>query len=250
MEGPIMRRLCLVLVLLASTGLARAGEMVTLTTLEWCPYTCEALPDGGFSAVVVREAFRAVETEVRFRFLPWPRAIRAAQTDPTVAGVFPAYERELGGFSLSASIGEGPLGLIQPPAAAPPSPTPDGLGRLRIGVVNGYGTSRPLETAMAAGTLNPQMVLDDAAGVRMVALGRLDAAEIDRHVFAWLIRNREDLRSLAGRVVFGTTLEMKTLHVAFAGNPRGRVAEALFAEGLRRIDVPGLQRRYFEAAGR
>jgi hypothetical protein len=43
---------------------------------------------------------------------------------------------------------------------------------------------------------------------------------------------------------------MKTLHVAFAGNPRGRVAEALFAEGLRRIDVPGLQRRYFEAAGR
>lgn len=239
-----MRCLCLTFAIAMHVVPARADRIVTLNTLEWCPYTCSSQADGGFTAEIVREAFRHEGFELRLRFLPWLRAVREAETGGDAVGFFPEYPTERREFTFSPVIGEGPIGLIVPTGAKVPDLASAELGRYRIGVVNGYVNARPIADAIASGALKPHLISNDEAGIRMVALGRLDAAEIDRYVFAWAMRNQPEFRDLRSKVVFGATLETKTLHIAFARNARGAEAATAFAEGLKRVDVMAAQRRY------
>ena len=225
----------------AAIGSASAQQTVKLTTVDWCPYTCKELPDGGFNAVVVREAFKAMGYDAEIEFLPWQRAVNTAKSDSTVAGYFPEYPAELEGFLLSPSIGRSPLGLAVP--AGQPAPAPDGLAKLRLGVVNGYVNAKPVADAIAAG-LKPEGVSDDATNIRKVAAGRIDAAEIDQYVLDHLLRTSPDLKGLAGKVAYATTLEDKTLHIAFTDSALGRQMADVFAQGLKKIDVEAMQQRY------
>lgn len=224
---------------------SRADE-VKLTTLEWPPYS-GSLPDNGFSAVVVREAFKAMGHTISIEVLPWQRAVKSAKDDAGIAGYFPEYPAELDGFTLSESIGDSPLGLITPAGKPVADASPAGLSRLRLGVVNGYVNAKPIAEALAAG-LKAEGVVDDETNVKKVAAERIDAAEIDRYVFAFLMRNAAVLAPLQGKVEFGPILESKTLHVAFNTRPEGRRWASVFAEGLRKIDVGMLQKQHLFAA--
>ncbi|BAI74553.1 hypothetical protein AZL_a10220 (plasmid) [Azospirillum sp. B510] len=232
-------------VLLTATIGAKA-DTVRLTTLEWPPYS-GSLPDNGFSAIVVREAFKAMGHNVEIEVLPWQRAVHNAKEEPGVVGYFPEYPADLDGFSLSESIGESPLGLIVPAGASISDTTPAGLARLKLGVVSGYVNAKPVTEAITAG-LKPEAVVDDATNIRKVAAGRIQAAEIDRYVFSYLMRNSADLQPLQGKVEFGPALESKTLHVAFNTKPEGRKWAAIFAEGLKKIDVGTLQKQHLSSA--
>lgn len=235
-------------VVFASATAVRADE-VKLTTLEWPPYS-GSLPDNGFSAVVVREAFKAMGHTVSVEVLPWQRAVKSAKDDTGVAGYFPEYPAELDGFTLSGSIGESPLGLIVPAGAVVADTTPAGLSRLRLGVVNGYVNAKPVAEALAAGGLTAEGVADDETNIKKVAAQRIDAAEIDRYVFSYLMRSVPALAPLQGKVAFGPVLEAKTLHVAFNTRPEGRKWAAVFAEGLKKIDVGLLQKQHLSAVVR
>ncbi|PWC44319.1 transporter substrate-binding domain-containing protein [Azospirillum sp. TSO22-1] len=235
-----------VLAMTLAPAAGRADE-VRLTTLEWPPYS-GSLPDNGFSAVVVREAFKAMGHTVSIEVLPWQRAVKSAKDDAGIAGYFPEYPAELDGFTLSESIGDSPLGLIVPAGKPAADVSPAGLSRLKLGVVNGYVNAKPVAEALAAGTFKAEGVVDDETNIKKVAAERIDAAEIDRYVFAYLMRNAAALAPLQGKVEFGPVLESKTLHVAFNTRPEGRRWAAVFAEGLRKIDVGLLQKRHLSAA--
>lgn len=222
-------------------------KTVRLSTLEWCPYVCADAADGGFNTVIVREAFKAMGYEVAIDFLPWQRAVAAAKDSDSVAGYYPEYPADLDGFTLSASIGDSPLGLIVPAGRTVADVSPQALAGLKFGVVNGYVNAAPVAAAIAAG-LKPEGVVDDATNIRKVAAQRIDAAEIDRYVFAHLLRTDKQLEAFRGKVDYAVTLETKTLHVAFNTAPYGRKMAEVFAEGLKRIDVQSLQSRYFAQA--
>lgn len=230
---------------LAPALVARADE-VKLTTLEWPPYS-GALPDNGFSAVVVREAFKAMGHTVSIEVLPWQRAVKSARDDAGIAGYFPEYPAELDGFTLSDSIGESPLGLIVPVGKPVADTSPAGLSRLKLGVVNGYVNAKPVAEAIAGG-LKAEGVVDDETNIKKVAAERIDAAEIDRYVFSYLMRNATALTPLQTKVEFGPVLESKTLHVAFNTRADGRKWAAVFADGLKKIDVGMLQKQHLSAA--
>lgn len=238
------------LVLLGVTGGAApalAQQSVKLTTLDWCPYTCVTAPDGGFSSVIVREAFKAAGYKAEIEFLPWQRAVAKAKDSAEVAGYFPEYPADIDGFSLSPSIGTGPLGLIMRKGAPVPAPTAEALRTLKLGVVSGYVNAAPVEAAMAAG-LKPEGVSDDNTNIRKLAAGRIDAAEIDQYVFAHLLKTDARLVDVRNQVVFALPLEEKTLHVAFNKTEYGKKLSAIFAEGLAKIDTKGLQQKYFAMA--
>lgn len=224
---------------------ALAQNRVALTTLDWCPYVCADASDGGFNTVIVREAFKAMGYEFSYEILPWQRAVALAKDSDTIAGYYPEYPAEIEGFTLSDSIGESPLGLIAAPGRVIDDTTPDGLGKLKLGVVNGYVNAAPITAAVTGKGLKPEGVVDDATNIRKVAAGRIDAAEIDRYVFRHLMRTDKQLEPLRGKVDYAVTLESKTLHIAFNNGAYGRKIAAVFAEGLKRIDVKSLQNRYF-----
>ena len=102
-----------------------------LTALDWCPDPCVNAPDDGFSSVIVREAFKVAGYKAEIEFLPWQRAVAKAEDSTEVAGYFPEYPADIEGFSLSPSIGAGPLGLIMREDAPVPAPTAEARGRGR-----------------------------------------------------------------------------------------------------------------------
>ncbi len=226
---------------------AAAQQSVKLTTLDWCPYTCVTAPDGGFSSVIVREAFKAMGYKAEIEFLPWQRAVAKAKDSLEVAGYFPEYPAEIEGFTLSPSIGTGPLGLIMRKGAPVPPATAEALRGLKLGVVTGYVNAAPVAAAIAAG-LKPEDVSDDNTNIRKLAAGRIDAAEIDQYVFAHLLKTDPRLQDISSQVVFALPLEDKTLHVAFNKTEYGKKLGAIFAEGLTKIDIKGLQQKYFAMA--
>ncbi|UEM02722.1 transporter substrate-binding domain-containing protein [Skermanella rosea] len=219
-----------------------------INTLEWCPYVCADAADGGFNTVIVRDAFQAMGYTLQYEILPWQCAVAQAKDSDTVAGYFPEYPAEIEGFTLSDSIGESPLGLIMPAGAKVPEVTPAGLAKLKLGVVSGYVNAAPVREAVEKHGLKTEGVVDDVINIRKVAAGRIDAAEIDRYVFAHLLRTEKQLAPLRTQVDYAATMEIKTLHIAFNNGPYGRRIAEIFAEGLKRIDVKALQSRYFAQA--
>lgn len=232
----------------ASTALAEPTAI--LNTLEWCPYTCEQQEDGGVTASIVRDAFRSMGYAVEFRFRPWQRTVREAQEQPDIAGFFPEYAEPLDGFTLSPVIGEGPVGLVVPAGLEVTDITPAGLAAMRIGIVSGYHNAAPLREAIAQGIADIDEASTDSINIRKVAARRIHAAEVDRNVFNWLMRQDPELQPIRGRVQFGPTLEVKTLHVAFNNRENGRKLAAVFAEGLKKVDVGAINARAFEQTAR
>lgn len=237
------------LLLIASPALAQ--QKVKLSTLDWCPYVCAGIADGGFSSVVVREAFKAVGYELEYEILPWQRAVASATDSAAVAGYFPEYSgpeysSAVAGFTLSPAIGEGPLMLMHGTSVAVPDATLDTLKALApLGVVTGYLQTSEIDRAVADGSLAVEGVASDELLIRKVAAGRNKAATIDRYVAAHLLR-RADMAAMRGQVAFHEKpLENKTLHVAFNTSAHGARMAALFAEGLGKIDVATMQKRYF-----
>jgi polar amino acid transport system substrate-binding protein len=86
------------------------------------------------------------------------------------------------------------------------------------------------------------MAMDDAANIRKVGVGRIDAAVIDTNVFNYLLKNDPSLAFVKSKVRMNPRLlEAKSLHVAFTNSDYGRKMAAVFAEGLKKVDVKTMQ---------
>ncbi len=102
--------------LVASSGPAAVQDkIVSVSTLDWPPYTGSELPRGGATTEAMRAAFAKVGYEINVAYRPWKRVIDMAKkgTDGVIA-YFPGYHchhRE--GFVASEPIGNGPLGFAE-----------------------------------------------------------------------------------------------------------------------------------------
>ncbi len=65
----------LLIALLAACSSVMAAEKVKLTSLDWPPYTSEALKEKGASAAVAKAAFAAVGYDLTIEFYPWKRVV-------------------------------------------------------------------------------------------------------------------------------------------------------------------------------
>lgn len=64
------------------------GAPVELATGEYAPFVSERLPEGGVTAAIVREAFKAQGLEVNYSFIPWKRGFVETERSQFV-GTFP-----------------------------------------------------------------------------------------------------------------------------------------------------------------
>jgi len=219
---------------------AAAAEQVTLriASLEWPPYTGEALPDGGTATARLRDAFATVGVQLLVEYLPWSRAMMAARTDPEVVGYFPEYDgagvRKR--WLLSEPVGNSELGFAEPYDRPIVWRGPDTLTPLRVGVVQDYVNTEALDARIASGDQPFERSVSDRINLLKLAHHRVDVAVVDRMVFAWLMANDPMLHPYLGELVINPhLLERKTLHVAFRQDTAGRRAAKLLAEGLRRL---------------
>lgn len=231
---------------------APAADKVVVATLEWPPYTSEAMPRLGATSSVVKDAFAAAGMEVDILITPWKRAIAAAKNEAEVAAYFPGYHCDHDtGFTASAPIGKGPLGFAEHVEAPLSWSSLDDIadGRLKIGTVLGYANTTDFDAMVGSGRIRAAKAKDDLTNLRKLARKRIDAAVIDKLVLANLLATEPTLKDAAEVIRFNETpLEDKTLYLCFTDDDGGRALRDRFDSGLAKLNVEALVDTYFEQA--
>lgn len=231
---------------------ALAQQPVSLSSLDWPPYTGAQLVQQGASAVVVREVLRQAGMELRLGFFPWNRAVERARNDAQTMAYFPEYFDSANAerFLYSDPIGSSPLVFVQRRASAVQWQRYEDLERLRIGVVRGYFNTRELDERIAQGRLTADEAPDDSRNLLKLAAGRIDLAVIDANVYRYLTRNDPEVAAVASRLELNPrVLEVKRLYVCFKNSNEGRNLRDAFNQALKRVNVEALMRQHLEPVG-
>jgi len=176
---------------------AKVKPVVRLATLDWEPYIGQKLPDQGYTAELIREAFRDQGWDVKIEFYPWARALHLARTG-AVDGLMPEYvhRSRKSEFRSSFPFRGGPLvlykrqGEIARFTADPATDTDRALSTIkgkRFGVVRGYLNTPAFD---AATYLKKEEANDDATNLRKLVYKRIDFAVIDQRVAEYIIRTQ------------------------------------------------------------
>ncbi|MFZ5425675.1 MAG: substrate-binding periplasmic protein [Thermodesulfobacteriota bacterium] len=229
------------------------GEAAVLASLEWPPYTGQALRGLGASSAVVREAFQHAGISLEIHFFPWARAVAMARTTGEYAGYFPEYRaaRIEDSFLFSDSIGQSPLGFAETADAPVSWSTLHDLRGLIIGTVQGYVNTEEFDRMAEAGELRVEQATDDLTNLRKLLGGRIHLAVIDENVFLHLLATEPDLNTGRRKLRFnGKMLEMKELFVCFRRDADGERLAKLFNKGLAGIDARRVEAEALKAAMR
>ncbi|QGX38877.1 ABC transporter substrate-binding protein [Permianibacter aggregans] len=241
-----MTRRWLRLVLLLVPALLAAAEtrpVVRLNTLEWPPYTTEALPDRGHTTAVVEKVWQAAGFDPKIRFRPWSRTVREARTGQNqIEGYFPEYYAEAltANFLFSDPIGGGWLGLAEQTERPIRWQRLQDLKPYTIGVVTDYVNTRDFDAAVRDGWLRTDEASDDQKNLRKLLYGRLDLVVIDENVFAYLLSH--DASLLPGRTLLQINpqkLEYKKLYLCLRKSAEAERKMASFNLMLRQLQDRG-----------
>ncbi|MEO4045659.1 transporter substrate-binding domain-containing protein [Pseudomonas sp. CAU 1711] len=248
-------KLLALLYLLAMAPLhALAEQRLYLSTLEWPPYTSQALPDGGYATAVVSAAFAAVDIDVEVRYYPWARALSLVRQGK-VDGLFPEYydPEQRPNLLFSEAFPGGPAGLVKlrerdlPLRYGDHGPTgfPE-LHGLKIGLVRGY-LNHPLLDSDPS--LQRDFARDDQQNLSKLLAGRVDLIFIDHLVAQSLLREHFPQRQADIELIQPPLLQ-PTLHLVV---PKRRVDAAYtlkaFNRGLQIIRDNGELQRLVERHG-
>ena len=225
---------------------ASAPKVVRLATLDWEPYIGQKLPDQGYTAALIREAFKDQGWTVKIEFYPWARALHLARTGE-VDGLMPEYfnSSRKNEFMYSFPFRGGPLVLYQRKADAvafSTDPVKDqdralrALKGKRFGVVRGYLNTPVFDAAFY---LHKEEANDDATNLRKLVYGRIDFAVIDQRVAEYLIRTQYP--DYAGKLEpMQPPLAENPLYIAFSlKSPQHMAARAAFDRGLAHMQKDG-----------
>ncbi|KJR98525.1 MAG: hypothetical protein VR65_20195 [Desulfobulbaceae bacterium BRH_c16a] len=216
---------------------AQGQKAVTLNTLDWEPYIGQKLPDKGFIAAIVNEAFAASGYSVELSFMPWVRAKNMAKEGKT-DGCMPEYylEEDKTDFLISEPIPGGPLGFFKRKADTIPYTGLEDLTPLKIGTVRGYINTDEFDKA---DYLKKEEANDDITNLRKLVGGRLDLIVIDKFVGLFLMQ--QEMPDKAGEIEFiSPALEEKTLHVLISKNaPEAEAKMKAFNDGLKVLEDSG-----------
>lgn len=248
MRRSLRKRVCSI-ILWCLSALTHA-ETLTLTSLEWPPYSSASMPQYGASVAVVSAALNAVGHHLEVEFYPWERAVYLARHDTRYAGYFPEYFFDTDSLLFSSSIGSGPLGFVER------RDTPINWHELQelkpyvIGVVRGYVNTPELDNMIANGELKAEMVSNDLQNLGKVGLGRVSLAVMDRYVFQYLLEHTPYLAPVKDKLQMNALLlAEKSLYVAFNDDPEGERWKTILNDGLQKIDVDKVIRDYFDSLG-
>ena len=239
---------------------AAARPVVRLSTLDWEPYIGRKLPDQGYTAAVVREAFRDQGWDVKIEFYPWARALLLARSGD-VDGIMPEYFNvsRKSEFQYSFPFRGGPLVLYKRKGEAlafgtDPATDQDralrALKDKRFGVVRGYLNTPEFD---AATYLKKEEANDDATNLRKLVYKRIDLAVVDQRVAEYLIRTQYP--GYATKIEpMQPALAENPLYIAFSlKSPRHAQARTAFNRGLAAMQKDGrldaLYQRYILNAG-
>ncbi|WP_137938971.1 transporter substrate-binding domain-containing protein [Chitinivorax sp. B] len=242
--------LFVVLCALLWSGMSRADDKtITLTSLDWPPYTSATLQAQGASAAVAKAAFEAMGYKLKIEFYPWSRAVDLAKNSKSHMGYFPEYYSADNAktFTYSDAMGKGPLGFAERADAPVTWSKLSELASKKIGVVQDYVNTDEFDGMVAAKQLKVDVATDDSKNLLKLGGGRVDLAVVDQNVMNYLLNNDKDVKSLKGKIKFNSKLlEDKKLFICFKKGPAGDKVAKVFNDGLKKINVEQIMSQYLK----
>ena len=234
---------------------AAADKTVHIATLEWPPFASQELPGGGATTEVVRAAFAASGYRVDVSFHSWTKAIDLARKGiDGVLAYYPGYHcRHRSGFTPSDPVGRSPLGFAEHIDAPLVWGTLDDIGdrNLKIGTVRGYTNTDEFDAKVGIGWIHAIPSDSDVKNLHKLQRKRIDAAVIDKFVFAYLMRTDARLKKSSDKLQFnGKLLENKTFHLCFRDDHLGNEILRNFDDGLERLNSHRMVEDYIAATFR
>jgi polar amino acid transport system substrate-binding protein len=242
----------IILAIAAQQLAAQSDKTITVTSLEWPPYTGQSLKDLGASSVVAVAAFKAMGYDLKIEFFPWDRAVYLAKTDPKYAGYFPEYwsDDNAKTFIYSDAMGTGPLGFVERKDAPVKWAALDDLKGITIGVVDGYINTPQFDAMVASKLFKADAAPDDATNVVKVAQKRFPIAVIDPNVLNYLLVFDTKTIQYKDALQFNAQiLGLKKLYMCFKRGADGEKYAQILNNGLKKINVDKVMKDYFIALG-
>jgi len=233
---------CLYWFLLLASFVINA-EQLRIVSSEFVPHNGEHLPQQGYAIELVRRIFALEQQEVRFEFLPWPRALKQAKDGEAVAIVSLWYDKARAEYlhyptPLYQNIVRFYHHTRQPIHFQQLSEL--NKTKLRLGIVRGYSYHPSLKSA----PFTFFEVHSDLESLKMLALGRVDLVVMEQKVAEYLLAT--ELASFQNQISStGPIFEEKPMYLAFSkAHPAAAALQQKFEQGMQRLK----QQQRFEPA--
>jgi len=228
---------------------AQAND-ISVTTLEWPPYTSSELPSGGATTALLMHVFNLTDVDATILTVPWKRALSMAKNKPAIDGYFPGYHCEHEeGFLRSDPVGLGPLGFAEHIEAELTWRTMSDLENqnLKIGTVSGYANTVEFDASVSSGKIRTIAAKDDLTNLKKLVRQRLDAVVIDQLVMSYLVATEESMKGVSDKLKFDETpLEEKKLFLCLTENDQNRELLEQFNSALSAINIKEFTKNYFD----
>lgn len=225
------------------------SETFRLTSLEWPPYSGDILANQGASVLVAKLAFKAMGYELKVDIYPWLRAVKLGLDDPQYLGYFPEYysaSLEQDKCNFSSNIGISPLGFAEHKSNPIEWNSLKDLKQYKIATVAGYVNTDEFDRMAANQELDVQPAVNDIININKVFNGRVEAAVIDPRVMSYYLSTDVSLAKAKHELQFNKQLlDEKKLHICFKKQGSAN-AQAIFEEGLKKLDINLLLTEYFK----
>lgn len=216
-----------------------AAESIVVTTGEWPPLISEKQSEGGPISVVVKEAFALKGIEVKFRFLPWKRAMREVSHGSAVASsAWRKTDARMQDFMFSDEIYDNQNVFFYLNANKFHWQQFSDLKKYYIGGALGYVYSEEFQQAELQGEFEVTRVNKERSLVGMLLSGRIDAFPANREVGLHLIRTvaPETFHRFA---IHPKALTRKPVHLLVNKGAKGQALLDQFNAGLLELKSSG-----------
>ncbi len=218
---------------------ATPKETVIVTTGEWSPLISENLSDSGPISTVVKEAFLQSSIDVKFRFLPWKRAMREVDIGSSDASsAWRITDERKKKFLFSDSVYENENVFFYLKSKPFNWNEFKDLKHYQVGAVLAYAYSEEFERAEKKGAFQVYRVNKEKLLIYMLISGRIHAFPANREVGLNLIRS-EAPELFNDFAIHPKPLIKKPLSLIFKNNTKGRRLLKKFNDGLKKLKTSG-----------
>lgn len=173
---------------LCATLLAN-DKVIKGATLEWGPYIGKNMPENGYVAELMKEAFKRMGYRLELNYMPWARTLEEAKACRYDV-LFPEYmdEERKKDFYYTDQYPGGPVGFYKKKEKQISwSGKLEELRGLKIGTVRGYVNPPEFESSEA---FTKESATDDETNIKKLEGGRVDLIIVDKFVATYIINTR------------------------------------------------------------
>ena len=218
-----------------------AQQTVRLAVGEWEPYVSQSLPENGFLARIITEAFALEGVKVELGFFPWARAKALAQQGEW-DGTFPWIysEQRAKKFFYTEPIIANPGVFFHLKSFDFQWHTYSDLTGLSSGATSGYNYGESFHEAQQNGTLKVQTVPSDELNFKKLLRKRFDIFPSNLHVGYQQIKNNFSPEDAEKFTHHSKVLTHNDLHLIFYKNKTANQhLVQVFNRGLTKLKSSG-----------